>query len=492
MSKKIPFISRYLPYFLAVFLITGFFALGVWMDNLPRAAVLLLLSGGFIISCKRNTPPLVVAFILFIVALPLNITMILPSNIFGMEIYNCSSRGVPSNYYRIVLSVLDVAMVALVVTAIWQWRKRFVDWIKKDRFFLFVVAVSAIWIVISTIIYKDTVVLFKQIRFFGYILTFTFLATKQLFGLLTLHKRKIFIALAISILLQALIILAQFLAGSSVGFDMIGESTLISGYYGTSAIIYNGTVFLRGYGTFAHPNVVAAYLLFGIMIFNAFSGFSTRLKLAVTAVATVAVLLTFSRMALFVLLVHFCFKILDRVTTKGRARIMGLSFPGVLLSRVVSIFNFANSSSSERIALMKNSVEYLRSNPYLGVGFGNFVQYMGTIASETLIISNGRVLYEPVHNIFMLFFVENGIIAGVVFTVLLLGLILISGQLAFKHKRGRVLWLSIFVWFLIFSNFDHFFITLPQGVAMLAVFTAFCKSFLISIKSDQGMVKTSR
>ena len=74
--------------------------------------------------------------------------------------------------------------------------------------------------------------------------------------------------LLLALFIEAVIVILQVINQRSVGLLFLGESVLDPAIGGVATIIYHGTEFLRGYGTFLHPNVTAFFFFsYGLVYF---------------------------------------------------------------------------------------------------------------------------------------------------------------------------------------------------------------------------------
>jgi hypothetical protein len=75
------------------------------------------------------------------------------------------------------------------------------------------------------------------------------------------------LVLFFSLLFQGIIAFLQVLRQESLGLTFLGESVLNTHINGVATVIINGEEFLRGYGTFLHPNLLAAFVLINILVY---------------------------------------------------------------------------------------------------------------------------------------------------------------------------------------------------------------------------------
>ncbi|PIU37461.1 hypothetical protein COT02_00830 [Candidatus Roizmanbacteria bacterium CG07_land_8_20_14_0_80_34_15] len=111
---------------------------------------------------------------------------------------------------------------------------------------------------------------------------------------------------------------------------------------------------------------------------------------------------------------------------------------------------------NKRIELMKNSIEIIFKNPLFGVGIGSYLIEQAKFSSKFYLFFN-----QPVHNIFLLFIAETGLIIG--------GFILyqLINRLIRAHLKKEQ-WILIFV--IIFTGFfDHYWLTLQQNFLLMGL-----------------------
>ncbi len=108
-------------------------------------------------------------------------------------------------------------------------------------------------------------------------------------------------AVALQGTIQAVVAIAQFLAQTSIGLQVLGEYELSPAWNGVSIVSSGSDRILRAYGLSDHPNILGGCLAFGlIVLMAAYLGANrkTRLMLLVAFLPmSVALLLTFSRAA---------------------------------------------------------------------------------------------------------------------------------------------------------------------------------------------------
>ena len=175
----------------------------------------------------------------------------------------------------------------------------------------------------------------------------------------------------------------------------------------------------RIYSVFGNPNIFAEYLIMLIPISLSSFWFSKRIHkkalfLITSLVLVLALVLTMSRggwigfafgIFVFILLVEKRLLLLPIPAAIGGLFIL----PDAILNRLMSILNFADSSNDYRIRMWKFTLEVIRDNWLVGVGFGHlpfreaFGRYTRTM-----------VTYHA-HNTYLETMAEMGILGFIVF-----------------------------------------------------------------------------
>lgn len=311
-----------------------------------------------------------------------------------------------------------------------------------------------------------------------------------------------------SALLQVLVSSLQFYYQESLGMRYLGESVISPIIKNVAKINEDGFRLVRAYGTFPHPNVLAAFSLFALFLpYYLFLGnraeirqesatcplpyypkirqtlnslLPLRVKVArlaglVSIVSILAILimglfLSFSRIAI----ISFVFTVLTMLISllfiKNKERIATnrlrkyLFLTAMILISCLIVFNkelFSRFSDSDSITqrifyvdVFKNAIAH---SPVFGIGVGNFVNYF---------YDNYPGLpewqYQPVHNLLLLITAEIGLIGGLSF-ILFLGYNIYAAIRKNEYKLFEYIVLFAVACLLIVSNFDHYFWTLQQG-----------------------------
>jgi O-antigen ligase len=277
----------------------------------------------------------------------------------------------------------------------------------------------------------------------------------------------------------------------SVSLAFIGESFLAPITPGVAEIMSPTTRFIRAYGTFSSPNVLAAYLGFVILLLlwwyvqeRAVSSGKRAGVVTALFVLVLAFVLTFSRTAFVAygvaLLGWFGVVLLLKGPWQRRVRevaliavavhvVIGLIFLPELYARFFESGGLAQNAIVDRLLYNVIAADLFVEQPW-GVGAGNFTRVFGLLYQ-----SLPGYLYQPVHNIFLLTAVELGVAGVVVFVFFIARLVGRVARAAHEHPGTRVIAVTMFagvVMFIIEGTADHFFMTIQQGALLLWVFLA--------------------
>lgn len=282
-----------------------------------------------------------------------------------------------------------------------------------------------------------------------------------LFRTVHIPQRIVLSALSMGTGLQLLLAMGQFKAQRAIEglFYFLGERALSISTPGVAKASLVGEQILRPYGTFSHPNSLGGFyvLLFAwLMRFETKSGVSFAIKVAMLVLCAMLVLISFSKTAIIALLIVLVFSFFNkRAFSKGCTLcmigriIIGVAVAAVFLSAKGDVF-----SLEKRITLFKQSVEILLHNPIFGTHFGHHLFAHAAHPSPY-----PYVFIQPVHNIFMLFLMQAGVLLG--------GYVLWHlGRSMYKNWRHLVLPLLVI---LITGNIDHYWITLQQNMLLMGV-----------------------
>ncbi|MFH0979470.1 MAG: O-antigen ligase family protein [Candidatus Roizmanbacteria bacterium] len=262
-------------------------------------------------------------------------------------------------------------------------------------------------------------------------------------------------------------------------FYFFGERLFSLSTPGIAKATIQGIEFLRPYGTFSHPNSLAGFflLLYFFVLTNKKFNKYLVLKYSVIFIFSCLVFLTFSKVAILTFLIlNTLYLVLNTKTSCGICKIARMVVP-LAISLIFLQATTDVLTIEKRIELSKNSLNILSNNLLFGVGLGNYLIAQARFNSKYLLFFN-----QPVHNIFLLYLVETGLLTGGLIIVLIA---------KFIYKIVITNPYLIFV-VLLTGLFDHYWLTLEQNFLLLAlIYGSVSRSFLISRLKLRREVKYS-
>lgn len=280
--------------------------------------------------------------------------------------------------------------------------------------------------------------------------------------LVTLLKYTLFLSAVLTVFLAGF----QFYLQHSIGgpFYFLGERTFTSQTPGIANVSVYGSLYLRPYATFPHPNVFAGYLL---TVFS-FALFATSLQTIIKKklysvcllLLLIGIALSFSRTAI---IIAFLLTILKFYSYKKIAVVFGgigliilfVTLPGQHLLDS----SLGEESITTRITGFYFATQLFLDSPIFGHGLKQYlptlVQFFPTLPYSAL---------QPVHSIWMLLLVETGVVGiGILCTVIYY----LKKQNLFTLKN-KLLTPTLLI-ILGIGLMDHYFWTLHQGQLIFAL-----------------------
>jgi len=300
-----------------------------------------------------------------------------------------------------------------------------------------------------------------------------------------LNKIKVIYSFLISIFLQAILGIYQFLTQSSFACKYLGLAAHSPDSLGASIIETASGRWLRAYGGLDHPNIfggvlaicliIAAYLLAKKKMLNsAKEVWSSILLFIFYFFALFALFFTFSRAAWLALVIGLIIILVRLIIQKDRwilGRYIALLFFSIILISIIS-FSYSDlistrwhmnsrlevKSLTERQEYLDQSRKIIQKNWLFGIGPGNYIHHL--ISQNKSISSIWS--YQPVHNVFLLIWAEHGLFALLFFILFLIFIIK-------KDSRKDFSW-AVFSALIILMLFDHWLWSLPFGIMFLFLF----------------------
>lgn len=293
--------------------------------------------------------------------------------------------------------------------------------------------------------------------------------------------------------LQSIIAILQFAKQSSLGLVYLGEPILLQNTWGISTFFTENGIVLRSYGTLPHPNILG--MLLGISIISTlFLAINSSIKNANSYVLyylliflqVFALITTFSRTSAFAIIItiglYIGLEIRKIISDKSKIAF----FVCIILSSAFLIFAFSpeinsrpitttSTSFKERAGFIEKGFEMISDNPVLGLGPGGNLFHMEQYYNFWIYPWEN----QPIHNIFLVFTVDHGVIAGSLFLlfVLLTYLRLFKGSIQNGKTNPEIPYiLSIFTLIIILALNDHYFYSIQPGVLIFWLFCALAYS----------------
>jgi hypothetical protein len=377
-------------------------------------------------------------------------------------------QGVNSTYLTIYLYSLDILLFLL-----WGY----LMFITKKLPFSYNNIVDKLWVILFSYIFLRGIFTEYPLISWVYGLRF-YLGISIVWYISRLQnwaKSLAFIAqcFVIGMLGQSLIAIMQIILQKNLNLPLVVEPALSSLLAGISKTIINGDVFIRAYGTFPHPNILAfaalmallivytgvftrkqALLLYALIVFSAgfvdhylltsiqafaitiltglYIGYGKVVRfpqwfsrLSIGALHTI-LLLAFSKTALIlVIMLDIIYLTVSRNSQlfhveqfqnnmKTMGRVVWRAFiVGTLLITLIIPYTQIVATISKRIYYIEDAWQIITNNWFWGIGLG---QYVASLPDT------GRELwqYEPVHNIFLLIWSEIGFVGMVLLITIII------------------------------------------------------------------------
>lgn len=268
----------------------------------------------------------------------------------------------------------------------------------------------------------------------------------------------IFVGLAIGGVFQSLLGFFQFISHRSLGFSLLGESFLSPLNVNLARTFINGGRLLRAYGTFPHPNILAAFLVLSLLsIYFLYSKKFLVLFSSLIFINWLGLILTFSRAGWVVgLLASIIFLFLN--FDKNLFFIILITIAVLFSIFYWAIFprvnlDYQNFSIQNRLSDYQLAWQKIKEKPWFGHG---------------LTFSMGE---RPIHNLYLTIAVETGLLGLFVFLSFVIYLLIGNWKLpplaSLAPMGGEIGNFKIMLTaLLLFGFFDHFLWTLRPGLAM--------------------------
>lgn len=362
--------------------------------------------------------------------------------------------GIPIDYRAPVIYLSDIFILLTIIFTPLNHGKKLIAFTKKNLALISLFTATFAYITLNDLITSTDkrASLYFDLRIFEmtlYVFTSVFFLTQN--GIKNIVQK----VLIFSIVWQSLAAIMQFIFQRAIGLYFLGERSFDVGTSQIAQVNLFGSELLRAYGTFPHPNVLAAFLLISAAAadININLGDKNTRSFAylvknnwIIAVLALGLLATFSKTALLLSAVFICLS-----AKKLNHKLIAISLS---LCAFMLYFKFFTQTyietMAERVMLTQAALDMSLKNLITGIGSNNFIVHLASLN----LISIGQVrLLQPVHNVFLLIIAENGLIALFLVFAMLLYII--------QKTTARSLFITTAV--LAYMSVDHFLWTLHQG-----------------------------
>ncbi len=301
-------------------------------------------------------------------------------------------------------------------------------------------------------------------------------------------KVKLAASFVISVSLSALLGVTQFLSQQALSNKWLGLAYHSARDLGQSVVEFADQRWLRAYGSFSHPNILAGFCVIAFILCiwllsqKKLRSVTIKYRLFLTLVSLVIIsglFFSFSRAAWIV----FVIIIINLLIKKIEWRVVGgsllllivlsLVFLPLVKTRFYSQERLEINSNVERIETTKDSFELIKNNLWLGVGLGNYTSELQNIKPDLAAWD-----YQPVHNVYLLVLSEVGIVGWLI--IILLFVFCLKKYKDIKRYKKDIIKENNFVFlffcffvFLFLFCFDHFWWTQVSGVLSVFLFLGF-------------------
>ncbi len=381
--------------------------------------------------------------------------------------------GIRVDYLAPTVYLSDIIILLLMIFNFKTVLKFFKN--KKVIIGLFLLSVNVLFSLLPAI---SLYWLIKSIEFLA-----VFSLTKKMLQIL--KGKTILMAFLLSGILELLLSIIQIINMHSVQgiFYYFGERLITLSTPGVAKASIGGIEFLRPYGTFSHPNSLAGFFLvlyFFVLTNKKFNRYII-LKYLFLLTASFLIFLSFSKIAILTYLLLNIMYSLFSLSSRAKSRDLKLrsarflnSFhslgmtigeicrPCILARLFITVtisLIFLQATTDpltivKRIELIKNSITIIFSYPIQGVGLGSYLIEQAKFSSRYYLFFN-----QPVHNVFLLYFSELGLMIG--------GLILLFSLK--KAKQFIKTNIYVFLALVLTGLFDHYWLTLQQDFLLMGL-----------------------
>lgn len=411
---------------------------------------------------KKNSQPTnslysEIFFLFFIILLPTQ----LGKHFFPPYSY---LNGVRVDYLSPTVYLTDIFVLLLLIFNF----KRIFEFFKNKR-----IIVGLALFVINVFMAKNKIIAFYQfLKILELLVVFS--VSRELIK--TVKEKTILLGFFLMGFFQLSLSLCQLVLRHSVQgiFYFFGERLFNLSTPGIAKATLYGVEILRPYGTFSHPNSLAGFFLLLYFFTLTYKNFKKHffLKYFNLLIFSILIFISFSKVAIIsFLLLNTFYYILN-----SKIKCLFCKIARIFIPITVSIIFLQATTDpltfEKRIDLVKNSFSILKQNLFFGTGIGNYLVVQSEFSSKYVFFFN-----QPVHNIFLLFLSEIGMIIG--------GFLLLECFKALKFLKINKEFYFVILPIILTGFFDHYWLTLQQNWLLLGLVYGIVSSsfFILKFKS---------
>lgn len=357
--------------------------------------------------------------------------------------------GIRVDYLSPTIYLTDILIISLLIVSVINK-----TWYKRKNFWILIVGLIAFALINSLSASNPAGALLKWGKVAELVLLFfyTSYSSKEI-------RSVVVQTIPFSIIFFAAIGFAQIVLQRTIGgpFYWLGERSFTAMTPGIALYNFLGKLFLGPYSTFPHPNVFGAYMFVASYILIVLKNRKSFFDYFAILIGLVAAILSGSMAVYIGMFVVFILMFTGKVVKKFlKLMTIGailLSFAFLLISPKLSPQHFSESIG-RRLSLARVSAYMVSKEPLFGIGLNNFVVNLPVYASK----DPSLWVLQPVHNIFLLTFVETGIVG-----------LLLLGYLLHKSLRKKSYLVLSLVFVIVTGLFDHYWLTLQQPQILFAL-----------------------
>lgn len=384
--------------------------------------------------------------------------------------------GIRIDYLAPTIYLSDILVALFLVTSLLVYHQRILKSLSKPNKFIKKYKLQILFLLILGI--SISVAQNKSEAWYGLakLLEFSLFAICTSFVIKKKTVKPLTVIFMTTTVFESILAIAQFIHQGALGgiFYFLGERYIVGATPGAANASLNGALVLRPYGTFSHPNVLAAYLVIGMTLIVCSQALKSKILTTVLLLlGTAVLLLSLSRTVIIVwlgfLVYYFAIRRFKQLSKLSLSIVLGSIIVGFLIFFLTPLhFRFigqllSDESVTERQQLLFASFNMIKDHPLFGVGLNNFLPALSSYFSAP------SVLIQPVHNIFVLSIAEIGFF-GFLFILYFCFKTFKTLQQKLRDAKKTFLFgiaiCLIEVCFL--GQADHYFLTLQQGQLLLA------------------------